>query len=149
MILTKNLIQNSQGQPTLLSITKFLDDYSITLTGTENSAKLKILMQKNYDLNYKVYKSLPQSSHEDILAFSIVDPRVSTLRNVAKQLEKSLIYTDTSQIDLDIHTQVSKLTWKATKQSRAKLLARSIDLMIETKITKNEKVSPLAASNLM
>lgn len=126
-----------------------MDDYSVTLTGTENSAKLKILMQKNYDLNYKVYKSLPQSSHDDILAFSIVDPRVSTLSKVGKQLERLLTYTDPCQIDLDIHTQVSKLTWKAIKQSRAKLLSRSIDLMIETKITKNEKISPLAASNLM
>lgn len=142
------MLDHSQQKATLLAITKFLDDHCVTLTGTDKSDQLKVLMQQVYELNYQVYRSLPQSSQNDVLAFCLVDPRFATLKKVGKLVEGTFL-GHSGRIDLDLHTQVAKLCGKIIKMNPGVLLAKSLEVLVLSKSLDNKKISPIAAANLM
>lgn len=126
-----------------------MDDYAVTLTGSDHVSKLNPLMDALYKLNYEVYQSLAKTSSRELLACTVIDPRINTLKSVGKTLENFLDNALKHQIEPDLHSQLALLAGKFIKKDPSILVAQCINTAVVMKLGKGHRLSPLAASNLM
>lgn len=133
----------------MLAVIKFLDDYVVTLTGTDNPHKSKDILDAIYRLNYDVYVFKNQMPANELISSTLIDPRINTLKNVGMNLEYCFKNSADLSIEPELHTQLVKVAGRYTKQDSTLMLARCIASVVTTTLIQGGKISPLTTSNLM
>ena len=142
-------MKSENGDLAALSLVKYLDDWTVKMSGVNKNSVRKGVYNKLNTLSFDLYHVLPHRKSSRCWQYALADWRICRVKSIADTISCALLQPAHADLDPEAHSQVLKLIDELANESVHKLLAQNLGETIEKVILRGHHLTPIHAANLM